>query len=111
MIVCDLDIVSVTIDEPEADTPLIVDADRELSFPVPSEPMEQISGRDFEIVYSRCQVHVLKLSTRPPSDVRREPFRLPGDVKLLRLFVCEGLDHMPIVTRHVIIVNTKAKFV
>ena len=46
VIVRDLDIVGVTINEPEADTPLIVDADRILSLAVPSDLMKPIAGRD-----------------------------------------------------------------
>ena len=84
VIVRDLDIVGITIDEPEANAPLIIDMDRVLSLPVSPELMEPIAARNLKIVYSRCQAHVLKLSPRPPSDVRRKLFRPPGVVKLLR---------------------------
>ena len=105
MIVRDLDIVGITIDEPEANAPPIINAERVLSLPVSPELMEPIAGRNLKVVYSRCQVHVLDLSPRPPNDVRREPFRSSGSEKLLRLFVREGLDHMSSLTRHVTIVN------
>jgi len=50
VIVCDLDIVGITIDEPEANTPLIVDTDRVLPLPVPYKLVEVITGRNLEIV-------------------------------------------------------------
>ena len=111
VIVRDLDIVGITIDKPEADSPLIVNADRLLSHAVPFELVEPIAGRNLKVIYTRCQVDVLELPPRPPTDVRREPFRPAGCVKFLRMSVCEGLDHTSIVTRHVTIVNTRTKFV
>ena len=111
MIVRDLDIVGITIDEPEANAPLIIDMDRVLSLPVSPELMEPIAARNLKIVYSRCQAHVLKLSPRPPSDVRRKLFRPPGVAKLLRLSVCKSLDHIPKITRHVTLVDTEGKLV
>jgi hypothetical protein len=75
MIVRDLDIVGITVDEPEANTPLIVYTDRMLPFPVPYEFMKVIPGRNFEIFYSRCQIHVLKLCPSPPGYIRWYPFR------------------------------------
>ena len=105
VIVRDLDVVCVTIDEPEANTPLIVDADRVLSLPVLSELMESIAGRNPEVIYSRRQVYVLKLSPRPSRDVWRESFRPAGRVQFGRVPVCERLDHTSSVTRHVTIVK------
>jgi hypothetical protein len=68
------DIVGITIIKPETDTPLIVDVDRILSLSVPSELMKPIAGRNLEIFYSRRQIHVLKLSSRPPNYFRWKPF-------------------------------------
>ena len=109
VIVRDLDLVSVTIGETKAYAPLIVDTNRILSLSILSELMKPIARRDPKVVYSRCQVHVLKLSPRSPSDVRREPFRPSGSVKLLRLFIREGFDHMSTLMRHVTIVNTESR--
>ena len=105
MIVCDLDIVGITIDEPEAYAPLVVDGDGVLSFSVPTKLVQPIVWRNLKVVQARSQVNVLKLAPRPSHNIRREPFLLAGHVQFLTVFVCERLDHTPSVNRHVTIAN------
>jgi len=50
VIVCDLDIVGITIDEPEADAPLVVDRDGVLSLPVLPKLVEPIAGRNLKVI-------------------------------------------------------------
>jgi hypothetical protein len=49
VIVRDLDSVCITIDEPETNTPPIVDTDRVLPLPVAYEFMEAITGRCLKV--------------------------------------------------------------
>lgn len=84
VVVCDLHLVGVTSDEPEAYAPLIVGPNRVLPLPILSELMKTISGRNLEVVYSRRQIHVLKFASRSPCNVPRTPSRPSGCVELLR---------------------------
>ena len=106
VVVCDLHLVGITIDEPEANAPLIVDTNRVLPLPILSKLMKTISWRNLEVVYSRRQVHVFKFTPRSPGDVRRKASRPSSSVKLLCLLVREGLDHKSMLTRHVTLVNS-----
>ena len=62
VVVCDLHLVGVAIDEPEAYTPLIVDANRVLPLPILSELMKTISGRNLKVVYSRRHGSIRSMS-------------------------------------------------
>lgn len=50
MVIRDLNLESVAVDETKADAPLIVNADRMLSFPLPLKPMKLIPGRALEVL-------------------------------------------------------------
>jgi len=50
MIVYDLDIIGVSLIPTEADTPLFVDPDTVLSFPISGQFLKAISWRDTKIV-------------------------------------------------------------
>lgn len=50
VIICDLNIVGIPVDEPEADAPLVVDGDDMLSIPVPTESVEPIAGRNLQVI-------------------------------------------------------------
>ncbi len=105
MIVCDFNIVCITINKTEADTPLIVYIDRILSIPISSKLMELVAGRNLKVVYPESLVNVFKLSPSSSKDLRLELFRLSCGVKLLCTFICEGLNHILNITCHVISVN------
>lgn len=107
MIICNLDIIGITVNEPEADAPLVVDGDGVLSFPIPRQRVKPIARRNFKIIEARCQVDVFKLPFRPSRDIRCQSFRPAGRVQFLCVFVCERLDHPSSVNRHVTIVNSR----
>jgi len=50
VVIYDLDIVGITIDEPKADTPLVIDRDGILSLPVSPKLVKPITWRNLKIV-------------------------------------------------------------
>jgi len=105
VIIRNFNIVSITLNEPEADAPLIIDGDRVLSFSVSPKLMESIPQRNPKVIQARCQVDVLELSPRSPHYVRRQSLGPTGDEQFLRVPIREGLDHTLIIMRHVTLVN------
>jgi hypothetical protein len=93
VIVRDLDIVRITIDEPEANTPLVVDRNRVLPTSITLQSVKPVSGKDPQVIDARRQVDVLELPNRPPHDVRRESPRPPRLVDRASVPVRERLDH------------------
>ena len=49
MVVFDSDVMGVPVSEPEADSPLPIDADRELSGPVTLETLKTVPGRAAQV--------------------------------------------------------------
>lgn len=94
MVIRDLNVKSVAIFESETYTPLIVNTDRVLSFPVLSEMVKPVSGRHLQILQPRRYIDVLKLSSCPPNDIRWEPSRPSGDENILGMLIREGPDHI-----------------
>ena len=101
MVVCQFHVVSIAVDEPKADAPLVVDGNGVLSLPVPRKFMKPVAWRNIQVVQARRQVKVLKLARRPPCDLRRKTSRLASCIQVLRMPVRERLDHLPNVICHV----------
>ena len=91
MVVRNLDVVGISVDEPETDAPPVVDGDGMLSLPVPLKFVESVARRDLQVVEAGSQVDVLQLPRRPLGDLPRKPFRLARSVQLLRVPVRERL--------------------
>jgi hypothetical protein len=93
VIVYDLDIVSVSIPPTEADTPLVVDPNAVLSFPVSSQFLKAISWRDKKIIQllRRVQQEQLPLSDAP--QIRREFLHGLAVKYLFSFFGCKSPDH------------------
>jgi hypothetical protein len=105
VIICNFNIVRITLNEPEADAPLVVDGDRMLSFSFSSEFVEPISWRNPKVIQARCQIYVLELSSRPPYYVWRQSLGPTGREQSLRVLVDETLDHASNVMCHVTVVK------
>lgn len=105
MIVCNLNLIGITLVKPETNAPLVVDGDRVLTFAVTPEPVESIPRGDAKVIQVRCQIDVLKPSPRSPYDGRWQPLGPTRAEQLLCVSVRKGLDHSSRVTRHVTIVQ------
>jgi hypothetical protein len=81
------------MDEPEADTPLVIDRDRMLASPISFERMEAIPRGHFEVVQHRGQVDILQLSGGADRQIGRKSRRGALAEQLLGTPVREGLDH------------------
>ena len=93
MVVRDLDIVGITVDESEADAPLVIDSDCVLPSSVSPELVESIPRRAPKVMQVSRQVDVFELPPRPTRDLGRESPRSAGHEQLLRLSICKRLDH------------------
>ena len=80
MIVRNLDIVGITINESEADAPLVVDGNCVLSPSGSPELVESIPWRNPKIIQGDRQVDILELSPRPTYDLWRQPPGPPSGV-------------------------------
>jgi hypothetical protein len=50
VIICDLNIVGIPVDKPEADAQLVVNGDGVLPIPLPTKSVEPIAGRNPQII-------------------------------------------------------------
>ena len=94
MIIAELDVVGIAVHESKADSPLIIHANRMLSFPIAVERVKPIAGWDIQIVQPCGQIDIFKLASRSPGQLRRKSLCLASDVQLLRALVRERLDHL-----------------
>jgi len=93
MIVCDLDLVCVPIRETKAYSPLIIDGDRVLTFPVSSQAVQTIARRNPEIIKARGICNVLKPHGGSSPKIRWQPFGPAIQIQILRMLVRKSLDH------------------
>jgi hypothetical protein len=92
VVVGDLDVIGVPVDDPEANSPLVVDGDGVLAFPVAFELVKAIAGRNLQVVEAGGLVDVLQLSRRSLRDLGRETPLPARRVQLLGVPVRERLD-------------------
>jgi len=69
VIIRNFDIVGIAVDEPEADSPLVVDGNRALSLSVSPELVQSISQRNSQVTQPHGQANVLKFSPCPPHNI------------------------------------------
>lgn len=101
VLVAYLNVVSVAFNEPKTEAPLVVDGNRVLPFPVAPEGVKPVAGRHLQVVQPNRQGQVLKLSRRPPGDIRRKLLCLAHGIQFLRTPIRERLDHPSNVVCHV----------
>ena len=93
MVVRDLNVECVTVDESEADAPLVIDGDCVLPSSISPELVESIPWWAPKVMQVSRQIDVFELPPRPTCDLRRESPRSAGHEQLLRLTICKRLDH------------------
>ncbi len=74
MVIDNFDIPGVAVLPFEADSPLIIDSDAVLAFPVILQLLEAIAWRDSEVVEADGSVDLEKFSEGHPVDFRRQFF-------------------------------------
>jgi hypothetical protein len=93
VVVHDLDISRVSCIPGEADPPLVIDSNAELTGAIPHESLQAIRRRNSKILECACSVDHPKLSKGDALDVSRQ-FSRPCPLKdFLGLFVPKGTDH------------------
>jgi len=105
MIIRDLDVICVSVDEPETDPPLIIDRDRELTFSIAIELMESVARRNLKIIELSGVLDIFELSDSPTKNIRRKAFRSSSLVEVPRRPVRERPDHGDNVYCHVTLVK------
>ena len=93
VIVGDLDVVRVAVLPPEADAPLIVDANTVLPGAIPFQLLQAISGRDAEVLELLCGVHEAELPEQRTLEVGREAADTLALKQALGVPIGEALDH------------------
>jgi hypothetical protein len=93
VVVAYFDVIGITIDELEANTPLVADGDGVLSLPTSGKSMESIAGWNSQVFKPGSQIHIFELSRCPFGYIRREPFRLARNVQNLSFSIRKRLYH------------------
>jgi hypothetical protein len=94
MIVDDLDIPSIVIDPPEADTPLAIDTDAHLPDPIALQDFQLVSGRITEILHRNSSIQLTQFTQR---SILNLVWQFPTELALphpLRLRRLERADHV-----------------
>ena len=98
MIVDDFDVIGIASGPPEADAPLVVDANTVLTVAIAFELLEAIARRCPEILEPHRRVYVAELSEHDAAEVRRKATNVLALPEALGVAVGEVLDHRSIVT-------------
>lgn len=93
MVIDDLDIEGVSVMEPEAQAPLLVDPDAPLPSPVAAQRLQSIRRRNAQVLESCRGVELDQSPDRPGANVGRKAPALPRRVEPFRIGVCERPDH------------------
>jgi hypothetical protein len=93
VVVARLDIVRITVFEPEADPPLVVHRNGMLPGAIALEGMEAIARRYAKVSYLDGRVDGLQLAKRSAGDARRHLACATSAEEFLSHSVGEGLDH------------------
>lgn len=94
MIVCYFNVVGVSVNESEADAPLIVDGYGVLSLSVALESMQPIAWRHLEITETCCPVQILQAADRSSYNIGRQSFRFAAEENHTGFFVGKCFDHV-----------------
>jgi len=93
VVIDDFDIVSVAALPLEADSPLIIDSDAVLPFPVVLQLFEAIARRDSEVIETDGSVDLKEFSQGHPVDFRRQFFRAAPIENRFRFPASEAENH------------------
>src|SRR5262245_29561100 len=96
MIVDDLDFVRIVLAPDEANPPLLIDADRILTFPVSFESFQPIGWRHTQVFEPLRVVEKTQLSKRRVLNVRRQLATAMAGPNDRRLVAAKADDHRPI---------------
>jgi hypothetical protein len=93
MIVCDLDVICVTVPPPEADSPLIINADAILSRSITRQLLKPIAWRNTEVTEVFSGVDNQELSKSGALKLKGPPPHPLSLKDVLGIRVPETLDH------------------
>jgi hypothetical protein len=92
VVVTDLDVKRISVAEPEADPPLVIDRYGVLTKPVPLERVQPVAGRQAQLLEFDGGIDVVELAPGPSLDVWRQPPRPPAKEESLSVLVGERPD-------------------
>ena len=93
MVVSDLDVIGISVNEPKADAPLVIDPDAVLTGAISFQRFEPISWRHPEIIQRLGGSHLTQLTQRHHVDPRIERRRALTTPQTLGFFAPERSDH------------------
>ena len=101
MVVDDLDVVGVAVSPREADAPLVVDSDAELTRTPPAQLLEVIARRHAEVFKDDCGIQLAQSTQGNALDVASVPPDRLAPEQPLRVGVAEAANHPDMITRYV----------
>ena len=101
MVVDNLDVIGVSFIPFEADAPLIVDPDTELTGTRPAQLLEVIAGRYAEVIKDHRGIQLSQPPQRNALDVASVPADRLALEEPLRVAIAEAANHLDIITRRV----------
>jgi hypothetical protein len=93
VVVDDLDIERITVLPPEAEAPLIVDANAVLSGAIPFELLQPIAGGNAKVLEPLSRVDQAKLSQHKPLELGRKAADRFAPEQALSVPIGEALNH------------------
>jgi hypothetical protein len=90
MMIDDFNIIRLTALEPEADAPLVVDADTPLPGTVSGQRFQAVGRRHAKIVERHSRVQLGQSLDRTPQDIRRKAFGFSGNEKTFGFGIRDG---------------------
>jgi hypothetical protein len=100
MIVAELDVKRISVEPPETEAPLIVDAEAVLSSPVPRQQLQAIAWRHAQKGQRCGSIEEIKLSFRPLGYRIRQALDIPPGEQSGCSHIGECLDHVGKLTCH-----------
>jgi hypothetical protein len=105
MVIGDFNSLGITIMPLKVDSPLFIDANAMLSFPIAFKLFQAISWRNPEILNSFRSIQDKELSKRCSMNIPRKLFWKLTKEKLLSFRICEAFDHTGIIAQRTNSVN------
>ena len=106
VIVHDFNVLRMAVIEPEADAPLLVDANAPLSLARAQQRFEPVGRRQTQVVDHSGRVQLCQTHYRPAQDVWWQAPRLAGGEQSFRLGAGKAFNHVAIINNLFIFVGT-----
>ena len=97
MVVHDISVIRIAIFKPEADTPLVVDANAPLTDSIAAQAFQVVRRWQAQILYVHGRMQLGQAHQRASKDVGRQAPRLPGQKRTFSFWIGKVFNHNAII--------------